>query len=537
LADLLPGRFGGDATLDRLNELEQFCGSKEPIRLPASQPDDPTSQRRLAVPHLTDVKGAVEAKQDNIPLVVRGPYGFGEVVFVALDLDRSPFATWPDRPRLLNLLLGKPAEGHKPASEKGDPGTGQVLHAGVTDMAGQLKGALDQFTGINPVSFPLVAGLALLYVAVIGPLDYLLVRRVLRRPELTWVTFPVAVVAFSLAIYGLAGWMKADQLLLNQVDVVDVELATGHVRGQTWFNVYSPSGRTYDVRATPHLPSGERDADTGRPVERSAPDEMSTAVSWLGLPGAALGGMERSGTPGLFQGRYEFQAGSAGASADSPSVAMEGVPIRAWSSKAFTARWTSPAQAANRAMWSPLLDAELRWNRDSIEGTLRNRMSVSLQDCLLVFRASGSSGRSAQLIRIPELVAGGLATVGSLGGADDLAAHLRGFRYVNDDKPSATLTRRAKDYNPLGTDVPHILKLMSFYQQIDGRGHTHLLNRYQSHVDLSSLLNEKFPDRRAILLGFSSKPAAEVQLGEGTSEGDAPNQHWTCYRFVIEIGD
>ena len=33
----------------------------------------------------------------STPLVVRGPYGFGRVTLIGLDVDGKPFASWPDR--------------------------------------------------------------------------------------------------------------------------------------------------------------------------------------------------------------------------------------------------------------------------------------------------------------------------------------------------------------------------------------------------------------------------------------------------------
>ncbi len=530
VAKLLPGQLEGEATLDRLSELETWSGAKDPVSLPRVRPDDPASERRLTVPLLAKIEGVAEVVQDNVPLVVRVPRGFGEVIFVALDLDRPPLARWPGRGALLAKLLG-PKEGAPPAAETAESaGSGQLIHAGVSDLAGQLKGALDQFTGIRPVSFVLIAGLALLYIVLIGPLDYVLVRKVLRRPELTWVTFPLMVIVFSAVTYQLAYWMKGKQLIVNQVDLVDVDLATGHVRGQTWFNAFSPDSRAYDVSVTPRLPgSGEGEKSGDAAAAPPAAEGMRTVVSWLGLPGEALGGMARSGSPGLFQGSYRFTSQS-DAHKDAPQpMTMEQVPIQVWSSKSFTARWTKPAD------WTgPLVQCELRRRGDRIEGTIRNRMDVPLQDCLLVFRTRGG-GKKAQVLRIPELKPGQTKTISPSESPDDLGEYLKGIRYVS-DSDSDTLTRQARQYNPLGADVPSILKLMSFYRLISGRDHAHLLHRYQGHVDLSHLFHDKL-DNRAVLLGFAPKPAAEVRLGDRSTEDRPQDQHWTCYRFVAEVAD
>jgi len=53
------------------------------------------------------------------------------------------------------------------------PGT-PVASTGITDLSGQLRGALDQFAGVSLVPFSVVAGLVFLYILLIGPGDYLL---------------------------------------------------------------------------------------------------------------------------------------------------------------------------------------------------------------------------------------------------------------------------------------------------------------------------------------------------------------------------
>jgi len=78
---------------------------------------------------------------------------------------------------------------------------------------------------------------------------------------------------------------------------------------------------------------------------------------------------------------------------------------------------------------------------------------------------------------------------------------------------------------------------MSFYRLIKGREHTHLLHRYQGHVDLSHLLEPKLHHKRAILIGFAPQPAAEVRLNDRAAGENTQDQHWTCYRFIAEIAE
>src|SRR5690606_1256610 len=99
----------------------------------------------------------------------------------------------------------------------------------------------DYFSGVKLVPFSLVFLLVVVYILLIGPGDYFLVKKVLKRMEATWITFPLIVLIFSGVAYYLANWMKGDEIRLNQVDIIDVDASSGFVRGTTYANVFSPA--------------------------------------------------------------------------------------------------------------------------------------------------------------------------------------------------------------------------------------------------------------------------------------------------------
>ena len=201
LAALVPGKFEGTLPLRQSTVLETYAETSEPL--------NPGVPILLNVPKLLEVSGRIEAYAGNhprdLPLVVRSPRGFGEVVFVAFDLEAAPFSTWAARPQLLARLLGKPLVRDTQSESQS---LGQVTTLGFEDLSGQLRGALDQYAEVQVVPFWLVALLLLAYIACIGPLDYFLVRRVFGRMELTWLTFALWVAGFSAGGYALAYGLK-----------------------------------------------------------------------------------------------------------------------------------------------------------------------------------------------------------------------------------------------------------------------------------------------------------------------------------------
>ena len=76
--------------------------------------------------------------------------------------------------------------------------------------------------------------LIVLYILLIGPIEYFFLKRVLGRLELTWITFPIIVLTVSLAAYFTAYSLKGRDLRVNKIDVVDVDPAG---RASRWDDV------------------------------------------------------------------------------------------------------------------------------------------------------------------------------------------------------------------------------------------------------------------------------------------------------------
>ena len=175
--------------------------------------------------------------------------------------------------------------------------------------------------------FFVVALLVIVYILLIGPGDYFLLRRLGRGMQWTWVTFPAIVVIFAAGAYLAAYWLKGDQLRVSQVDLVDID-AEGMARGASWFSVFSPRGESFDLSLRPRLPDGQ------------PPPETSASLAWLGKAGNEFNGMYSRDT------QNSAPLWSQGYSIASSLDAIRGVPIQVWASKSFTYRWLGHA-----AMW------------------------------------------------------------------------------------------------------------------------------------------------------------------------------------------
>ncbi len=489
LGRFAPGAFAEMVALRRLGALESYAGGVAPIGILEQD-------RALRVPRLQGVEGAVEAREADLPLVVRTARGFGQILFVAVDLDRPPLAEWKDRrlvmAKLLDLPVTRPDDKAREFS---------VLHFAYDDLSGQLRSALDQFRGVRLAPFAAVAAAIVFYVLLVGPGDYFFVKRVLRRMELTWGTFPAVVLLTSVTAYAMAYWLKGDSLRMNQADVVDVDVATGQVRGTTWFNLFSPRIDRFDLSLAPRPPLA-----VDGPA--SAPGDPKTLLGWLGLPGQALGGMNASAQgPTIWTDAYAF----------SPELnGMLGVPIQAWASKSFTARWRTEAPTT--------VDANLTLVEDVPAGTIKNLLDVPLAECLLV--------HGTWAYRLGDIGPGETVTLAVDAPRSELKTVLTGRRYVQQEK---SLRQRITPYDRSSTDIDYILSVMLFHEAAGGTRYTELSNAYQPFLDMSSLLKTG----RAILVA-RIRPGGEPQRATEVLNYSRPiagpdSRFADVYRFVIPV--
>ncbi|MCA9145431.1 MAG: hypothetical protein KDB05_21695 [Planctomycetales bacterium] len=489
LARLVPGTFSRIQTVRSLTALESYVASSQ--ALDAIKVDGRTVPLEICL--LENVAGKMpvyEQAADGIrPIIVRAPTGLGQVVFIAADLDRPPFSVWADRPRLLERLLHGDQDQQQERSNTSGP-TGQLVHLGYDDLSGQLRTGAEQFSGVELVSFAWVAGLIVLYILLIGPADYFFLRDVLRRMSWTWLTFPVIAIAFCSLAVVLHGSFKASDVKLNQIDLVDVDLERSIVRGTTWAHLYTPRSASYDLKLTSSW-------------LKTRNDNAGNLLSWQGLPGTGLGGLEAKSAT-LFNSPYTI-------SQQSTESQIERTPIEIDGTKAFLARWWNDAQLASTADLH--LDAG-----GLLRGNVMNPLPVALHDCILLYE-----NWAYKLERKGSVLQPG----------DSTPVHL--------EKPlnfSWRLTRRhVVDIKDITTpweqgdvDVPRILEMMMFHGVAGGDKYTQLHHRYQNYVDLS----EHLTTGRAILLGQAKQPASEIEL-DGQNAGKSYDQRWTYYRVVFPV--
>ncbi len=197
------------------------------------------------------------------------------------------------------------------------PVRSSLSQSGITDLASQWRAAAIHIPEIARPTLWEALGLLLVYAAVIGPLDYLLVHKLLKRPHWTWATLPMLVAIASLGTVWLAQAANGNAANLTQLDVVDINASRQEeVIARSWATAYSSENTLWSVEAAPlHL-------SANRPQR---------ILSWLGFPENASGGMYRDSG---------FKMGQMVARSAEDRSSLHDLPIKAMVVKSLTSEMT-----------------------------------------------------------------------------------------------------------------------------------------------------------------------------------------------------
>jgi hypothetical protein len=485
LGPILPARPAGQESVPSLAAIDIFAGSIKPIT--------PVGTSAVMVTKLEEADqrgGKPLSVTGDLPLVVRGAYGFGRVTLIAMDVDQKIFGEWADRglfwARALDLKHDRPDQ------TGGGPrvgGAGRFYQSGVSDLSSQLRLGLEQFPGVKLIPFGWVAFFIFLYILLIGPGDYLFLKKVLKRMELTWITFPTIVVTVSLLAYFAAYRLKGNDLLVNKVDVIDVDQSGGLVRGRTILSVFSPQNRDYNVGFLPVAPTLDHDvsplASPSSPENPPRPPAGTELVtSWFSVPEPQFGAMGGANRRFSFSGvGYSYQPTGG-------LERLENLRIPIWSTKAVTGRWFGPS--------GPLVDAELRAiGPDQLAGTVTNRQTYSLDDAILAF---------GKHVYILGSLAPGASIRVELSGDRNLSGHLK-------DKAAGYLSDLPSNRN-MKINRADLLLAAMFHDSESSRSSVQSLGNSTLHdLDLTGQLDLDRP----MLVARIKRPGAQLVLENASS--------------------
>lgn len=228
LADLLPLQPNGSATVESLTPLAEW------LTLPQEQAAALTAQTVMATGTLGEDARMLVAV-DDLPLLARRTLGAGVVDYLAADPGTAPLRGWG---RLADLWFTLQTNtGAQPGWSEGFSNWDEAARAA------EIIPGVDTL----PDTLPLLL-FFLLYIVVIGPLNYLLLNRLDRR-EWAWLTIPACVILFSVAAYLLGFALRGNDVTLNRLAVIQRWPDSARAQIDAVIGVLSPRRAQYDLIA------------------------------------------------------------------------------------------------------------------------------------------------------------------------------------------------------------------------------------------------------------------------------------------------
>ena len=201
--------------------------------------------------------------QDGVPILIRAQHGSGTIYYLTADPSLEPLKSWDGMLHLYQQIVS--SESSSPVWADGFQGW---------DSAGNAVSTLPELA-LPP--FNLLCGFLLLYVAILGPVNYLVLRR-MKRKELAWISIPVMVVAFSLLAFLVGSRGRGKEPVISRLAIVQVWPDTQQARVSGIMGIFSPNRATYDLEIDrnflPHpLPNNPNLNPAGGWLFETTPDE------------------------------------------------------------------------------------------------------------------------------------------------------------------------------------------------------------------------------------------------------------------------
>lgn len=219
---LLPGTVGGTQSVDDLNALGEWIGT------PTVAGPYPVAE--ITMQELED--GEALVTQGDLVLLARRAFGAGAVNLLAFDAGLNPFARWDDNKQLWGRVIGSGGAGVEWLTVRNGYSA---------------RDAVNAIPGLKLPSTLLILAFMLVYTLFIGPVNYLVLRKLDRR-ELAWLTIPVLVLGFSACAYLTGFQVRGVKAIVHRLAVVHVPEGAQVGRVSQLVGVFSPRRTNYDVR-------------------------------------------------------------------------------------------------------------------------------------------------------------------------------------------------------------------------------------------------------------------------------------------------
>lgn len=227
LTDLLPLTPEGSTTLETLAPLGEWLSLRE------DDLDALNQQTVISTGTLIPEAETLVSSADGTPLLARRFIGEGVVDYLTVDPNTQPLRNWGSLPELWYTLL---------TSAGAMPGWAH----GFGDWE-QAARAVEILPGFDPLPDILpLCGFLFAYIALIGPLNYVVLSRINRR-EWAWITIPAFILIFSIASWVFGSNLRGNEATLNRLTIVQSWSDSDRARVEGLVGLLSPRRAQYSL--------------------------------------------------------------------------------------------------------------------------------------------------------------------------------------------------------------------------------------------------------------------------------------------------
>lgn len=292
--------------------------------------------------------GAAVVHYENQVYVAQLTRGKGWVLYLALDPAASPFDAWAGTAPFWRLLL---------EADLRYPMYAPVDIPLSTFEGEQMGYALQNLPSLDPPSMKTLAMVLGVYILLIGPVNYLVLRR-LRKLDWAWLTIPLFTIAFAAGAFYVGYLTRGNDVIINRISILNVVPGSTRHPARTYVGIVSPSATTYEVRVG------------GAPLLSPI---TSAYGPWGGIKDMPVNLPEPQAGIATTGNAFEAVQGDPGL--------VRNLAINQWAMQSFKAETVYQAE-------QPPVELEVTLEGNRLRGKLRNAMDYELRQPVLI---SGNS--------------------------------------------------------------------------------------------------------------------------------------------------
>src|SRR2546427_4641820 len=185
--------------------------------------------------------------EGSTPLLVESSVGGGVVEMATFDWTQDSITAWSGTASLLRHALVRSTYGNSSGNSPGGPVMTKFgFNTSIANKGGALTNVLGNLPSLGLPAWWLIGTVVLVYVLLVGPVNYF-VLRALNRRALAWITVPALALVGSAGAYGASVATKGTAVLANEISILHVHQGWERAYEEEYTGILTPSRGDYEV--------------------------------------------------------------------------------------------------------------------------------------------------------------------------------------------------------------------------------------------------------------------------------------------------